>query len=486
MSGKLDVMAFSDDWGHLKPFTRELMTAIMPTGSVMGALLSWTFVDMAQPRLVTAYATLFWNLGMLMHVLAPSIRLVGFGRLICGIAAGFISAVVPPYLAEIAGRSSRGRFARYALRIDALAGVSLKSGGMGYSASEPDPEIRTRFVNRLRCSYATQMLPGFVLLLLCDFLPPSPRQLATAGRWPEAKSLLADLHASGDGQNARVLAHVHELEGDVLNQPQVPHPCRELLSWRVRARLVLGMLVTAWSQLCGVQLVLCLSAPDDSSNIHRDQIMLPTAGTGLVSMDLLVVLLYLVNILFTLPAIRWLDSWGRRLVMKFGCLWMAACLFWMGLCQSRRIASNKEARDDNGRDETYVPWAIKSYHGAWSLGMIILCHLFIVAYAMSWGPITWVYPAEIFPVNWMACIYLSCVAHETKGYTLEEMHHVFLSGRRAWQPASGENMFDLLVARMERQQSLHGTSRVVGGPGHDIELSEWVSHQAGHPDASPT
>jgi hypothetical protein len=105
------------------------------------------------------------------------------------------------------------------------------------------------------------MVPGFMLLLLCDLVPPSPRQLAAEGRWPEAKSLLADLHASGDGEDARVLAHIQELQGDILSQPQVPHPSGELLTRRVRARLVLGMLVAAWSQLCGVHLVLRLSAP---------------------------------------------------------------------------------------------------------------------------------------------------------------------------------------------------------------------------------
>jgi predicted MFS family arabinose efflux permease len=101
MSGKLDVMAFSDDWGQLMPFARELTTAMMPTGSVMGALLSWTLVDMAQPRLVTAYATLLWILGSLVQMIAPSIGVVRSGRLICGLAAGIISAVVPPYLVSM-------------------------------------------------------------------------------------------------------------------------------------------------------------------------------------------------------------------------------------------------------------------------------------------------------------------------------------------------------------------------------------------------
>lgn len=107
MSGKLDVMAFSSDWGHLKPFTRELTTAVMPTGSVMGALVSWTLVEMAQPRLVTAYATLAWVLGSLIQLVAPSIEVVRSGRLICGIGAGIVSAVVPPYLVSRFGTHAR-------------------------------------------------------------------------------------------------------------------------------------------------------------------------------------------------------------------------------------------------------------------------------------------------------------------------------------------------------------------------------------------
>ncbi|PTB77297.1 MFS general substrate transporter [Trichoderma longibrachiatum ATCC 18648] len=503
-------MAFSSDWGHLKPFTRELTTAVMPTGSVMGALVSWTLVEMAQPRLVTAYATLAWVLGSLIQLVAPSIEVVRSGRLICGIGAGIVSAVVPPYLAEIAGRSSRGMFARYArTRIDAAVGqlaLVAISGGIG-SASDSGEDMRADLINLLRCSFAVQLIPGFALMFLCDFLPPSPRRLATEGRWPEVKSLLADLHASGDRENGRVLAHVQELEADVLDQPQVPHPSRELLTWRVRARLVLGILVAAWSQLCGVPLVL-------------NYIMLAMAGSRVGSLDFVVVVQYLVYILSTLPAIFVLDSWGRRLTMKLGCLWMIITLCGTGYFQNKRI--DKEAKDGISLDETHVPWALEGYHGT-SLGVIIFCYLFIVAYAMFWSPIAWLYPAEIFPgwlrtrgfgicmaaywisnaglawglpslgnttdsslVNWVAWIFVCCAVHETKGYTLEEMHHVFLSGRRAWQSAWGERIFDLLVARIERQQNLHGTDGAVEEPGEEIELSEWTPPTASVANASPT
>ncbi|EGR49115.1 uncharacterized protein TRIREDRAFT_61278 [Trichoderma reesei QM6a] len=484
------------------PFARELTTAMMPTGSVMGALLSWTLVDMAQPRLVTAYATLLWILGSLVQMIAPSIGVVRSGRLICGLAAGIISAVVPPYLAEIAGRSSRGKFAS----VGQMAGVS-ESDRMRYSASQSDSEMRVIVVNLLRCSFAVQMVPGFMLLLLCDLVPPSPRQLAAEGRWPEAKSLLADLHASGDGEDARVLAHIQELQGDILSQPQVPHPSGELLTRRVRARLVLGMLVAAWSQLCGVHLVL-----------HT--IMLPTAGAGFDSVDLVVGLQYVLYISITLLAMSLLDFWGRRLMLKLGCLAMIISLCGMGFFQSKRI--EEAAKDDNGLNMTYVPWVIKSYHGP-SLGVILFCYLFIITYAVSWGPIAWVYPAEIFPgwlrtrgfsfcmaaywtcnavmawglpslgnttnhclVNWIVLLYVFYAVHETKGYTLEEMNHVFLSGRRAWQPVSGQRIFDLLVARIERRRNLNGTDGAAGGPGDEIELSEWASRQAGHPDSSPS
>ncbi|KAK1251512.1 hypothetical protein MKX07_006991 [Trichoderma sp. CBMAI-0711] len=440
MSGKLDVMAFSPDWGQLMPFARELTTAMMPTGSVMGALLSWTLVDMAQPRLVTAYATLLWILGSLVQMIAPSIGVVRSGRLICGIAAGIISAVVPPYLAEIAGRSSRGKFA---------------------SASQSDSEMRVIVVNLLRCSFAVQTVPGFMLLLLCDFVPPSPRQLAAEGRWPEAKSLLADLHASGDGQDARVLAHIQELQGDILSQPQVPHPSGELLTWRVRERLVLGMLVAAWSQLCGVHLVL-----------HT--IMLPTAGAGFDSLDLVVGLEYVLYIFITLPAMSLLDLWGRRLMLQLGCLFMTISLCGMGFFQSKRI--EEAAKDDNGLNMTYIPWVIRSYHGP-SLGVILFCYLFIIT---GWTFIIFGF------LNWIVLLYVLYAAHETKGYTLEEMNHVFLSGRRAWQPVSGQRIFDLLVARIERRRTLNGTDGAAREPGDGIELSEWASRQAGHPDASPS
>lgn len=108
---------------------------------------------------------------------------------------------------------------------------------------------------------------------------------------------------------------------------------------------------------------------------------------------------------------------------------------------------------------------------------IVSCsYLFVATFATTWGPVSWTYPAEIYPskirakavslstaANWFwnmvlafavppllwnisynmyyifgafnaaALVHMFLFAHETKGFTLEEMDDVFDSGKWAWK-----------------------------------------------------
>ncbi|PNY25602.1 High-affinity glucose transporter [Tolypocladium capitatum] len=114
-------------------------------------------------------------------------------------------------------------------------------------------------------------------------------------------------------------------------------------------RVVLGMSIQAWSQLCGM-------------NIMMYHIVYVMGGAEIGSPLLSASIQYIINFVFTLPAILFLDKWPSLVV---GSCLMMALLFT--------------------------------------------------------------------PVNAAAFIHMFVAAHETKGYTLEEMDDVFDEGTRAWQ-----------------------------------------------------
>lgn len=139
-----------------------------------------------------------------------------------------------------------------------------------------------------------------------------------------------------------------------------------------------------------------------------------------------------------------------------------------------------------------------------SKGIVAASYLFVATFATTWGPTSWAYPAEIFPskvrakavslataanwfwnmilafavppllwaINWKmymiftafngaACIHMTLMAPETKGYTLEEMDEVFDSGRPAWKTHKKTSRLDQLARDIEL-----GDVKV-SGPGHE-------------------
>lgn len=124
-----------------------------------------------------------------------------------------------------------------------------------------DQQARDAVASALRVSFGTQTIPGIFLMILLVFLPQSPCYLASKGHWNDALSLLAELHGNGDTNHPKVLAHYQELRDEIRTQRLKGEPLVRMLFRRsLRWRFMLGLCVQAWSQLCGVHVILCLSA----------------------------------------------------------------------------------------------------------------------------------------------------------------------------------------------------------------------------------
>jgi len=139
-----------------------------------------------------------------------------------------------------------------------------------------------------------------------------------------------------------------------------------------------------------------------------------------------------------------------------------------------------------------------------------LSYLFVITFATTWGPVSWTYPAEIFPlkirakavsiatatnwffncllgyavppllrsINWkmymifgvfngLAFIHMFFMAPETKGRTLEEMDEIFNAGVPAWKTSS------MNTSRLERIREDIEKSRGETNPYHLEETSPY-------------
>jgi hypothetical protein len=97
------------------------------------------------------------------------------------------------------------------------------------------------------------MVPAFILLIGMYFLPRSPRWLAGKDRWDEALLVLAKLHGKGNKDDPRVLAEYEEIKEFIrFEREQATSSYRQLVAPKMFKRVVLGMSVQMWSQLCGM------------------------------------------------------------------------------------------------------------------------------------------------------------------------------------------------------------------------------------------
>ena len=108
-----------------------------------------------------------------------------------------------------------------------------------------------------RIPWGIQAVPGAILFMGMFFFPRSPRWLASKDRWEEALQTLAHLHGNGDANHPKVLAEYKEIEEALrFEREEAETSFAALVKPRIIKRVVLGMSIQMWSQLCGMNIMM--------------------------------------------------------------------------------------------------------------------------------------------------------------------------------------------------------------------------------------
>ncbi|KAL8954287.1 MAG: hypothetical protein Q9193_007301, partial [Seirophora villosa] len=102
---------------------------------------------------------------------------------------------------------------------------------------------------------------------------------------------------------------------------------------------------------------------------------------------------YVINVAMTVPALLFIDRWGRRPTLLVGALLMMTFLF----ANAGILASYGTYAGPSGVANT--PAASWEVSGAPSKAVIACSYLFVASYAPTWGPVSWIYPPELFPLR---------------------------------------------------------------------------------------
>ncbi|KAF2758970.1 sugar transporter [Pseudovirgaria hyperparasitica] len=432
------------------------ITASMAGGSWLGALVSGILTDKVGRKKAIMIGSIIWIIGSVISAASQNIAMLIVGRVINGFCVGICSAQVPVYISELCPPRLRGRLVgaqQWAITWGILImfyisyGCSFLKGNAAF-----------------RIPWGLQAIPAVILLVGMLFLPESPRWLARKDRWEECKSVLVLVLGKGDPHSSLVAEEYAEIQAYCeFERQNADVSWMELFRPGMLNRTHIGVFTQIWSQLTGM-------------NVMMYYITYVFTMAGLTGNNLLISssIQYIINVLMTIPALLFVDRLGRRPVLLAGALLMATWQF----ANAGLLASYGHPAPPGGVDG--IPEASWQIAGPPSKAVIACTYLFVASFAPTWGPVSWIYPPELFPLrvrgkavalatsaNWAFNFALGyfvppafvniqwktylvfgvfCVAMfvhvfflfpETAGKPLEEVEEMFLEGVPAWKTGVG-------------------------------------------------
>jgi len=210
-------------------------------------------------------------------------------------------------------------------------------------------------------------VPAVIMTVGSIFLPDTPNFLIERGKNEKAREML---------QKIRGTPNVDEEYNDLLDASEaakeVEHPFRNIMERKYRPQLVITCLIPFFQQLTGINVIM-FYAP----------VLFKTLGFGDDASLMSAVVTGLVNVFATTVSIFSVDRFGRRALFLEGGLQMIAAQIGVGVLIGSVFGVSGEGSFSKGLG---------------NLALILIC-VYVAAFAWSWGPLGWLVPSEIFPLE---------------------------------------------------------------------------------------
>ncbi|MBO6891243.1 MAG: sugar porter family MFS transporter [Roseibium sp.] len=325
------------------------MTGAVPFGAIFGAVVALLTVDRFGRRPVLIFSSILFAAGSLAAALAFSVWSLTLARLIIGMAIGVSSLVAPMYLAEIAPARIRGAVVsafQLMITIGILAAFVV-DWAFSYSGS-------------WRFMLGFSLIPACICLAGILRAPESPRWLVLAGKEKDARTVLKTVQP--DISTDRVDTIVREIEDSHPSDPSEESWSR-FREPRLRGLLIFSVAAFFLQQFSGINVILNY-APQILDKAGLSGIaneLIATAGIGAI------------NMLVTILSMAVVDKVGRRPLFIFGFAGAFASLAIIALL-----------------------FQLDNPHLA--LLTLIALFAFVFFFAISLGPLPWLYMSELFPL----------------------------------------------------------------------------------------
>ena len=280
-------------------------------------------------------------------------------RVIGGIGVGLASAICPMYIGEVAPSNIRGMLVswnQFAIIFGQLVvyfvnffilgdHIQPLVEEMGKGLAAINPNAQWTVTTGWRYMFGSEAVPAGLFTLLICFVPETPRYLVMINRDERALDILSRINGSSKAE---------QILKDIKETVTVKTDKLFTYGWLC---IFVGIMLSVFQQAVGINAVLYY-APRIFGDMGMDNPMMFTVFMGIV------------NILFTLVAVFTVEKWGRKPLLIWGSLGMALGAFGV---------------------------AISFGHAGLEFVTAASIMVYSASFMFSWGPITWVLIAEIFP-----------------------------------------------------------------------------------------
>ncbi|KAJ6424863.1 hypothetical protein OIU84_025603 [Salix udensis] len=326
----------------------QLFTSSLYLAAIVSSFIASFFCKRFGRKPTIQAASIFFLAGAVLNAAAVDLGMLIAGRLCLGVGVGFGNQAVPLFISEIAPAKYRGGL-NICFQLLITIGI-LIANLINYATSKVHPY-------GWRISLGGAAAPAIILAIGSLAIMETPTSLLERGKNEEALRVLRKI---------RGVENVDKEYSEILNAielaKQVKHPYRNLMSRSNRPQLICGTVLQFFQQFTGINVVM-FYAP----------VLFQTMGYGSDGSLLSAVVTDSVNVVSTLVAV-------------FSCRY-----YWKKGIAHRSLSS-----------DACCPVHLKSTNvmpgGSAKLVVILIC-VFVSGFAWSWGPLGWLIPSEIFPLE---------------------------------------------------------------------------------------
>ncbi|KAK4491688.1 hypothetical protein RD792_002454 [Penstemon davidsonii] len=350
----------SNQYCKFDSITLTLFTSSLYLAALLSSLVASTVTRKMGRKLSMLLGGIMFCAGALINGFAHYVWMLIVGRILLGFGIGFANQSVPLYLSEMAPYKYRGAL-NIGFQLSCTIGI-LVANVLNYGFSK----IKGGWGWRL--SLGGAMVPALFIIIGSLVLPETPNSMIERGKNEEARSKL---------KRIRGVANVDEEFNDLVAASEasqkVEHPWRNLLQRKYRPQLTMAIAIPICQQFTGINVIM-FYAP----------VLFKTIGFASDASLMSAVITGVFNVAATCVSIYGVDKWGRRFLFLEGGIQMLICQVVVAICIGAKFGVS-------GAQVDLPKW--------YAIVVVVFICAYVSGFAWSWGPLGWLVPSEIFPLE---------------------------------------------------------------------------------------